>query len=61
MPPKAEKLWSCLAKSNDPELIQALKKYHQEGKTNNQDISAFFLADYNIRMRYAYELLSSLV
>lgn len=37
-----------LAKADNPELVDALTKYHREGVTNNVKISQRLLAEYNI-------------
>jgi hypothetical protein len=38
-------------KEDDPKLQEALKQYHAERVTNNEDIAARLQADYGIKMR----------
>jgi len=42
------------ASADDPELITALTKYHQEGLLNNTLIMERLLAEYGINARSAY-------
>jgi hypothetical protein len=37
-----------IAKASDPELVEALTKYHREGVTSNVKISQRLLAEYNL-------------
>ena len=37
-----------LVKADNPELVNALTKYHREGVTNNLKISQRLLAEYNL-------------
>ena len=45
-----------LAKADNPELVNALTKYHREGATNNMKISQRLLAEYNISISYVFLL-----